>query len=198
MSAGAGPETLLAQIISHRWELAAAAVGAGLSFGLLPLPTAGFAAALAALVVFIAAVDLDRFIIPDVANAAMFALGLALVLTEAWPGEHLAAVADALLRALVTGGALLLLRFVYAKSTGIIGLGLGDVKLAAAGAPFLLWTTLPLALVLAATAGVLAIVTRAVVRREPLQRQAQLPFGAFLAPAIWLSFLLERLGLFPG
>ena len=49
-----------------------------------------------------------------------------------------------------------------------------------------------------ATAGVLAIVTRAVVRREPLQRQAQLPFGAFLAPAIWLSFLLERLGLFPG
>ena len=147
---------------------------------------------------FIAAVDIDRFIIPDIANAAIAALGLTLVLIEAWPGERWLAIGDALLRALITGGALLLLRFVYAKRTGVMGLGLGDVKLAAAGAPFLNWTTLPLTIVLAAIACLLAIVVRAVLRRERPQRQAELPFGAFLAPAIWLSFVFERLGLFPN
>jgi leader peptidase (prepilin peptidase)/N-methyltransferase len=170
--------------------------GAVLSFGLLPLPAAAFAAVLAALALYVAAVDLDRLIIPDLANAAIFVLGLALVLTEAFPGGHLAALQDALLRSAIAGGLLYLMRFAYARLTGVFGLGLGDVKLAAAGAPFLPWQTLPMALALSAIAGVLVVVTRAIVRREMLDRRVELPFGAFLAPAIWLTFVLGRIGLF--
>jgi len=85
---------------------------------------------------------------------------------------------------------------VHAKLTGTIGLGLGDVKLAAAGAPFLSWTALPLAVALAAAAGVLAVMTRALLRRQSPSRQSELPFGAFLAPAIWICFVFERIGLY--
>ena len=74
-----------ASLMPHRWAVAAALAGAALSFALLPFPAAGFAAVLAALAVYVAAVDLDRFIIPDVANVAIFAAGLALVAVEGWP-----------------------------------------------------------------------------------------------------------------
>jgi leader peptidase (prepilin peptidase)/N-methyltransferase len=181
---------------SHKAALAAAIAGVGLSFGLLNFPASVFAGLLALLAVYIAAVDLDRFIIPDVANAALFALGLGLVLSEAWPDEKLPALADALLRAGAIGGVFLALRFAHARLTGAIGLGLGDVKLAAAGAPFLSWTALPLAVALAAAAGVLAVMTRALLRRESANRKTELPFGAFLAPAIWICFVFDRIGLF--
>ncbi len=75
-------------------------------------------------------------------------------------------------------------------------LGLGDVKLAAAGAPFLAWATLPLALALAAVAAVLAALASAVTRGTALDRRTEIPFGAFLAPAIWLSLIFERKGGF--
>ena len=86
--------------------------------------------------------------------------------------------------ALVTGGAL---RFVYARVPELSG-GIGDVKLAAAGAPFLLWTTLPLALVLAATAGVR---DRENACGGPPRTSCS---GPSSRPRSELSFLLERLG----
>jgi leader peptidase (prepilin peptidase)/N-methyltransferase len=117
------------------------------------------------------------------------------VLVEAQPGAWLGALGDAAARAVVAGGSLWLLRQAYGKYSGVEGLGLGDVKLAAAGAPWLMWTTLPLALVLAAVAALLVIGTRAALGREEIHAKMQVPFGAFLAPAIWLSFMLERLEL---
>src|SRR6185312_3356619 len=131
---------------------------------------------------------------PDLANAAIFALGLVLTLIEAPPGGYIGAALDALLRAAAAGGLVFLLRLAYARRIGVIGLG--DIKLAAAGAPFLPWQTLPLALALAAVAGILVVVTRMIVRRESIDRRLELPFGAFLAPAIWLAFVLDRIGLF--
>lgn len=182
------------QVQGRGIAVAAALAGIVLSFAVLGLPVSVFAAALAVLAIYVASVDLERFIIPDLANAALFALGLALVLTEAWPGERLSDLADALLRAGAMGAVFLLLRFVHAKLSGAVGLGLGDVKLAAAGAPFLSWSALPLAVALAAAAGVLAVAARAVLRGERPRRQSELPFGAFLAPAIWACFVLERAG----
>jgi leader peptidase (prepilin peptidase)/N-methyltransferase len=117
-------------------------------------------------------------------------------LSEAGPDEKLPALADTLLRAGAIAGLFLALRFAHARLTGAIGLGLGDVKLAAAGAPFLSWTTLPLAVALAAAAGVLAVMARALLRRESPHRKTELPFGAFLAPAIWICFVFDRIGLF--
>jgi leader peptidase (prepilin peptidase)/N-methyltransferase len=175
---------------------AAAALGVAASLAFLSLPVSVFAGALAILAMAIAVVDLEHFIIPDLANGLLFALGLALVVTEAWPGAWLPALAEALIRSVVAGGLFLALRFAHARVTGAIGLGLGDVKLAAAGAPLLSWTALPFAVALAAVACLIAVLARAAIRRQPPDRQAELPFGAFLAPAVWLCFLLERGGIF--
>lgn len=196
MAEASGPARLAALAYAQRWALAIALIGVIASFILLPLPSAAFAALLAALVVFVAIVDLEHFIIPDAANIAIFVTGIALVVTEAWPTGPLGDLQDALARAFVAGGFLWLLRFAYARATGIEGLGLGDVKLAAAGAPFLAWETLPLALALGAVACALALAARAVMRRERIDRTLELPFGAFLAPAIWVAFVLDRLGFF--
>jgi leader peptidase (prepilin peptidase) / N-methyltransferase len=187
-------EPPLAWLAAQRWTLAAMAAGVAVSLYLLPAPVSIFAAIVAALAVFIAVVDLEHFVIPDAANLALLALGLALVVLEAPPSGALAALGDAVARGLAGGGALLLLRFVYLRLAGIEGLGLGDVKLAAAGALSLAWPTLPIALLIASIGGLLAIGARALGSRKMPDRVAEIPFGAFLAPAIWLAFVLERTG----
>jgi leader peptidase (prepilin peptidase)/N-methyltransferase len=179
------------------WDYGAGLAAVGLSLALLPFPLSAFAAALGAVVVVIAIVDIDRYIIPDVAVLAMLLLGLVLVAVEN-SGIRGAAIADGVLRALVTGGALYLLRLAYRRLTGIDGLGLGDVKLAAAAGPWLMWPTLPFAIAVAAIAALAATGARAALVRERVHLKQELPFGAFLAPAVWISFLLERLWLLPG
>lgn len=180
----------------NRWYAGvAAAAGVALSFALLPGPAAAFAALLAVVAIVIVIADIERLIIPDIANLTMFVLGIAFVLTESGAADAPAAGGDAVLRSAVAGGSLYLLRFGYRKATGIAGLGLGDVKLAAAGAPFLAWPTLPLALALAAAAGIMAAVASAILGGTAVDRKTELPFGAFLAPSLWLSLIFERNGL---
>lgn len=181
----------------HWWDVAAALVAAGLSLLLLPLPGSAFAALLALLAVFIAVIDIDRLIIPDSANLAMLILGLILAVFEGQGDGWIAALADAALRAVATGGLLWGLRFTYRRLAGIEGLGLGDVKLAAAAGPWLMWPTLPFAIAVAAIAALATTGVRAALAREVPQWRQELPFGAFLAPAIWISFMIERLWLAP-
>ena len=185
-----------APLVLRWWDYAACLAAAALSFALLPLPLAGFAAALGVLTVLIAVVDIDRFIIPDSAVLAVAVIGLALTVVEA--ENRAAALVDSGLRAAATGGALYLLRAFYRWRAGVEGLGLGDVKLAAAAGPWLMWPTLPFAVAVAAVGALLTAGARAVLLRERMHRRQELPFGAFLAPAIWMSLLAERLWLTPA
>jgi leader peptidase (prepilin peptidase) / N-methyltransferase len=191
----ADPAPMRARLRAHRWALAAMVGAVGVSLYALTPPVSLFAAVLGVIAIFIAAVDLDYLVIPDAANGAVVMLGFVLVVMEAPPGSYLAALADALGRCVAAGGALVLLRFLYFRRAGVEGLGLGDVKLAAAGAPFLAWPTLPIALLIASLGGLLAVATRGVNARKMPDRAAEIPFGAFLAPAIWLAFMLERSGV---
>ncbi len=166
------------------------------SFATLPLTPAIFSTLLAGLAIWIATVDLEQLIIPDLANAGIAVLGLALIVIET-PASALAEeISDALMRAVVAGGLLFLVRFVFTRVAGKEGLGLGDVKLMAAGAIFLSWASLPYALVIAAVAAIMVVVLRGIRQGEWLDRETEIPFGAFLAPAIWAAFLLEQLYLF--
>jgi leader peptidase (prepilin peptidase)/N-methyltransferase len=185
----------------QRHGLAAAVMASGivLSLYLLPLPQGAFAALLAALAIFIAVIDLEYRIIPDAANALMFAAGLLLVVLEAFPGQLLWGMVlwdlgDALLRSAVAGGVLLALRYFYGWRRGVEGLGLGDAKLAAAGAPFLAWPVLPVALLIAAFGGLVAVGAQALAKGKRPSRRDSLPFGAFLAPAIWIAYLIAQTG----
>jgi leader peptidase (prepilin peptidase)/N-methyltransferase len=178
------------------WQSFAATLAAAcVSIALLEPTQAAFSALLAGLAIWIAWVDLERLIIPDLGNAAMAALGLALVLSETPAGARLESLADAAMRAIAAGGLLFLVRFGFARWADKEGLGLGDVKLMAAGATWLSWTSLPYALVLAAAAAILVVGLRSIRQGAWLDRETEIPFGAFLAPAIWVAFLLERLDL---
>jgi leader peptidase (prepilin peptidase)/N-methyltransferase len=147
-------------------------------------------AALAVMMLAIAAIDLRAFIIPDELTAAAFALGLlnaAAQIDGGWQGAGLA-----VLRAAVLAGSFLAVRAAYSRLRGRIGIGLGDVKLAGAAGAWLEWTTMPIAVEIAALAALAVYLARQMGGGRPIRATARLPFGLFLAPAIWLCWLLQE------
>jgi leader peptidase (prepilin peptidase)/N-methyltransferase len=79
----------------------------------------------------------------------------------------------------------------YRRWRGRDGLGLGDVKLAAVCGAWLDLATVAAVIELAALLAIGAYVASAALRRERLRATAFLPFGLFLAPAIWIGWLGE-------
>lgn len=169
-----------------------------------PGPDGLYGAFLAALMLATAVSDAERYIIPNGLTAAAMALALLRAATIGpdagyegllWAGVRAASVALPLL-ALMQG---------YRRWRGRDGLGLGDVKLAAVAGAWLGWVTIAAVVELAALAALGAYLVTAARRRQPLRGAAFLPFGAFLAPAIWLGWLAEAMlgglssgGLFLG
>jgi leader peptidase (prepilin peptidase)/N-methyltransferase len=151
-------------------------------------------AALAVDVVAIAAIDARRFIIPDELTLAALVLGIANAGLDVWPegwSEVFASAGAALLRGAALAGCFFALRALYARLRGREGIGLGDVKLAGAGGVWLAWSTIPVAIEIAALAALAVYVVRQLAGGRVMSATARMPFGLFLAPAIWLGWLLE-------
>lgn len=132
--------------------------------------------------------DLDHFIIPDAAVAAIALLGL---LRDALgPGS----AGSNVLYGIATGSGAFVLFWlvgaVYLKRTGRIGLGFGDVKLAGASAVWLSPGSMALAVEVAAIAAASSLLFR---RAPGGLRETAIPFGAFLAPSAWLVFVAQPL-----
>jgi len=142
---------------------------------------------LALLCVAIAVVDRRRFIIPDTLNAAAVISGLAVSALTA--DDAVGGLVGAAARAAVMFVAFIAFRFAFRRLRGVEGMGLGDVKLAAAVGAWLDWADLPLAVDIAALAALAAALVRRL-RRDDLDMRSRLPFGAFLAPAIWLCWMM--------
>jgi len=147
---------------------------------------------LGALMLAIAITDARRYLIPNELTAA--AAALALVRAAAiGPDAGAWAVLWAVGRALIIALPLLGLMAGYRALRGRDGLGLGDVKLAAVAGAWLDLPALFAAIEVAALAAIGAYVLNAAIRRRPLKSTAFLPFGTFLAPAIWLGWLVEAI-----
>ena len=69
------------------------------------------------------------------------------------------------------------------------GLGEADAKLLAAAGAWVGWAALPLLVLMAALAGLGAALLAAAVGGRRLQASTALPFGPFLAAALWLTWL---------
>ncbi|MBR0713032.1 prepilin peptidase [Bradyrhizobium liaoningense] len=139
----------------------------------------------------IAATDASTYRIPNELTATAFALAL----LRAWaigPDAGAQAVLWAALRGLAVALPLLALMLIYRRWRGRDGLGLGDIKLAAVAGAWLDLMTVAVAIELAALAAIGAYAINAALRRKPLSATAFLPFGLFLAPAIWIGWLGER------
>jgi leader peptidase (prepilin peptidase) / N-methyltransferase len=147
---------------------------------------------LAALMLAVAIADADRYIIPNELTGVAIALAL-LRAGSVGPDAGWEGVLWAVGRAAAVTLPLLALMEGYRRFRGRDGLGLGDVKLAAVLGAWLGWATIFAALEAATLAAIAAYLVHAFVYRRPLRGTAFLPFGSFLAPAIWLGWLAEAL-----
>ena len=148
------------------------------------------AAGLAIVMLAIAVIDWRTFTIPDWLNITGASLGIAYAAVRE-PDAMLEATAMAVLRGTVLALIFFALRYGYAKWRGRQGLGLGDVKLAFVAGAWLDWLTIPLAIQLAAFAALSAYLLRQLVSGQSMSATNRMPFGLFLAPAIWICWLLE-------
>ena len=151
-----------------------------------------FGAALAILMAAAAFIDSRTFILPDKITFAAFGIGLAHAASES-SATLLPNIAQAAARGILLALLFYLLRAVYFRLRRRQGIGLGDVKLAAAAGAWLDWTLIPFAIEIAALAALASYVLRQLLTKRPFDRGAKLPFGLFFAPAIWLCWLFSAL-----
>jgi prepilin signal peptidase PulO-like enzyme (type II secretory pathway) len=143
---------------------------------------AGFTAFLACLLLAISYVDTKEMRIPDGLSALLLVGGLTFWLVTArenLPTQSLSGAALA--------SAMWLIRLGHSRITGRIGLGLGDIKMAGAGALWINPLLLPL-FVFAASAG--GLVYALFFARS--DRGGRLPFAPFLAIGLFSCWVMEH------
>jgi leader peptidase (prepilin peptidase)/N-methyltransferase len=139
----------------------------------------------------IAIIDARKFTIPDLLSLPAIPIGL---LASGWlldPWSSQLVSLDHLIGAGVGGAAFWVVREVYWRWRGREGLGLGDVKLAAAGGAWIGWAHLADMVLLAAAGALSFAIALALVRRGRLSGGERIPFGTFLAPTIWIVWCLR-------
>ena len=167
----------------------AAAIGV-ISALSLPWPVAIASTVLGTLMVAGADVDARTFLLPDPITWGAIACGIvAAPLLDAiapW-----ISAGEAIVRAGCIAALLALFRAGYAWIRRSEGLGLGDVKLAAAIGAWLPVAAVPLCFGLA-TSSALLLVMFARINGQSVTRTTRIPFGAFLCPALWIVFYVDR------
>lgn len=163
-------------------EAGMAAIGA-LALWVAP-GMAGLAGALFGwLLLTLAALDAEHHWLPDRLTLPLLILGLA----AGWAGVP-PSLGERLIGAAGGFGALWLIGAAYRLLRGRVGLGGGDPKLFGAIGAWLGWQMLPFVLLLAAVAGLLAVLAMRL-RGEAVTATTRLPFGTLLAVAafpVWI------------
>jgi leader peptidase (prepilin peptidase)/N-methyltransferase len=165
----------------------AAAIGV-ISALSLPWPVAIASTVLGTLMIAGADVDARTFLLPDPITWGAIACGVvaAPLLDAVAPWIS---AGEAIVRAGCIAALLALFRAGYAWIRRSEGLGLGDVKLAAAIGAWLPVAAVPLCFGLA-TSGALLLVMFARINGQSVTRTTRIPFGAFLCPALWIVFYM--------
>lgn len=146
-----------------------------------------FGAVLAGLLAAIAALDSRKQRIPNWLNASLALSGAAYQLMngpEAMWNQALLGGAVALLFLAVREG--------HRRLSGVVGLGLGDVKMAGAGAMWIAPGYVPLFLFVASFSA-LGFVAASAAAGQPHHRMKRIPFGPFLASGFLIAFCMENL-----
>jgi leader peptidase (prepilin peptidase)/N-methyltransferase len=156
---------------------------------LLPWPVAIASTVLGTLMIAGADVDARTFLLPDLITfGALFCGILAAPLLDT--ADPWAAAVQAIARAGCIAGVLALFRSGYGWIRKTEGLGLGDVKLAAAIGAWLPFEAIPLCFGLA-TSGALLTVMLARLNGQAVMRTTRIPLGAFLCPALWIVYFAD-------
>lgn len=156
-----------------------------LSFYALAPKTALVSCTLGWTMLAIAAIDAQYMRIPDALSLPAVPCGLLASGYLLDPSVGQAVSLDHVIGACLGGASFWLVRESYWRLRAREGLGLGDVKLAAAGGAWVGWVNLADVVLLAAVVALGFAGTRALARRNRLLRTERVAFGAFLAPSIW-------------
>jgi leader peptidase (prepilin peptidase)/N-methyltransferase len=190
------PPTGDAPMLMRRFSYANLTIGliglAAAAASVFAVPGAGgiLGAGLALLMLAIAVVDFRHLIIPNELNAAA-AVFAAINAAIGGPTSVIEGVTTAVLRGAITMLFFLVIRSIYGKLRHREGIGLGDVKLAFVAGAWLGWVMIPVAIEIAAvTVLITYLVVWQAIARQPVSLTSRLPFGLFLAPAIWIAWLL--------
>lgn len=144
--------------------------------------TFAFALILIPLLVFISYVDVQKFIIPNILNVAMFAFGCAWVLTTR---------REDLIFQLVSSLCLFLsiyfVKVMFLKVSGRDGIGSGDIKFIGASGLWISPYSYPLFICLASGSGLLFLLL--FYRHKSSSKLAFGPFLAFSLGLVWLKDL---------
>jgi len=176
-----------------KWTIPVLVAGCAASIAAQPGMPGAFGAALFTLTLAITIIDWRSLIIPDWLNASVFALGVVRTLAFADSGAAASVAVETIARGAVLAGVLLLVRNVYRRARGREGIGLGDVKLGGAGGVWVGWTMLPVVIEIAALSALAVFLVSARLTKKPVRWDERLPFGSFLAPAIWATWLIETM-----
>jgi leader peptidase (prepilin peptidase)/N-methyltransferase len=144
----------------------------------------------------IAATDLRWFIVPDLLSLPAIPAGLLaapLLDPTRGPSSSLLEHAGA---AVLGGAALYAVRYAYYSIRKREGLGLGDVKLAAAAGAWTGPEGLGLVLLLACLLAIAAVVLTHLRQLRMPHGTTAVAFGMFLAPSIWLVWCLGALSIY--
>lgn len=148
-----------------------------------PVPFLCYFVLLSAPLLVITFIDLEHLLIPDVITLPGIVVGIA-VHNLLSPGLWTVPLIESALGILLGGGSLWLISWIYERWRGQIGLGMGDVKLAALLGAFLGWRPVIFILFVSSFVGML-IGLILLVSRQTRLKQA-LPYGPFLALAAWI------------
>lgn len=144
-----------------------------------PTPAAAAGALFCALMIALAGIDVEHYLLPDRITLPGIALGIALQPLVGWHGEGWRAVLHGALGAALGAGLLLAAYGLWWLVRREEGLGLGDVKMLAMIGAFLGWRGVVVTVALGAGAGALFGLGLIAARRGGMR--SKLPFGAFLA-----------------
>jgi leader peptidase (prepilin peptidase)/N-methyltransferase len=139
----------------------------------------------------VAAIDARYLIVPDVLSLPAIPAGLLASGNLLDPSSGGLVDIDHVVGAVAGGVSLWLVRAAYYSLRRREGLGLGDAKLAAAAGAWTGWQGLSPVLLLAAALALSFIMVLTVLRRAPLPATTKVPFGAFLAPSVWVVWALD-------
>lgn len=135
------------------------------------------------LMVLLAGIDLEHFLLPDKITLSGLIMGLALQFWRPMPG-----ILDAVVGALVGAGILILVINYWYWWRGEEGMGMGDVNMLALIGAFLGWQGVLTTLVLATISGAVVGISMLLLGRLGLR--SRLPFGVFLALGGLLTLFL--------
>jgi len=146
----------------------------------------------------IAITDAHDFIVPDVLSLPAIPCGILVSGLLAEPMRLDTTIMLHLVSALTVAGLLLAIRQMFFVLRKYEGLGLGDVKLAAAAGAWTGPQGVTLVVLWASLGAIVFVLLRRFQSGSAIVDGEKIPFGAFLAPSIWLVWSLIQLGVLPG